>query len=328
MEDAAARRAGSDATLTRDKLAVVFDRRIPPVATVTPGERFVVETEDARGGLTRTPETTTPEYLLALRRRGFYGNPVTGPIYVEGAQPGDTLAVHIHEQECDTLGWSSAWPWLFHLEDFIDKPSRCCTRSATGTDLRRDDPHPRQADDRDDRHGAAVEADSLRRDGPSRRQPGCPGGLRRRPIYLPVNVPGALLALGDCHAIQSDGEMNEVEMRSVVTLSCDVLPGRSPAMSWPRIVTPDAGDRCGRGPVGAGAASRHARDDPVDRGARRDEQARLPAPRHRRPCAARPGADASVLDALSDAHVVSVRSRTVLTTSSRGGVYGFESAAA
>ncbi|HLN12068.1 MAG TPA: acetamidase/formamidase family protein, partial [bacterium] len=59
-------------------------------------------------------------------------------------------------------------------------------------------------------------------------------------IHLPVHVPGALLALGDCHAIQSDGEMNEVEMRSVITLSCDVLPGRSPVMSWPRIVTPDS----------------------------------------------------------------------------------------
>jgi acetamidase/formamidase len=56
-------------------------------------------------------------------------------------------------------------------------------------------------------------------------------------IYLPVFVEGALLALGDCHAIQGDGEINEVEMRSVVTLSCDVLRGRSPVMSWPRIET-------------------------------------------------------------------------------------------
>jgi amidase len=58
-------------------------------------------------------------------------------------------------------------------------------------------------------------------------------------LYLPVNVEGALLALGDCHAIQSDGEMNEIEMRSIVTLSCDVIQGRSPVMSWPRIETAD-----------------------------------------------------------------------------------------
>ena len=90
--------------ITRDRLTGVFDRRVPPVATVTPGERFVVETEDSRGGLTRTPETTTPDYLLAMRRRGYVGNPVTGPIFVEGARPGDTLAVHIHAMECDKIG--------------------------------------------------------------------------------------------------------------------------------------------------------------------------------------------------------------------------------
>ena len=56
-------------------------------------------------------------------------------------------------------------------------------------------------------------------------------------VYLPVYVSGALLALGDCHAIQSDGELNEVEMRSVVTLSVDVIKGRSPSMGWPRIET-------------------------------------------------------------------------------------------
>ena len=37
--------------------------------------------------------------------------------------PGDTLAVHVHEQECDTRGYSGTWPWLFHLEDFIPAPS-------------------------------------------------------------------------------------------------------------------------------------------------------------------------------------------------------------
>ena len=109
--------------ITRDKLTPVFDRRLPPVARVEPGEMFVVETEDSRGGRTRVPEHTTPEYLLAMRKRGYHGNPVTGPIFVEGAQPGDTLAVHILEQKCDTLGYMGYWPFLFHLEDFFDQPS-------------------------------------------------------------------------------------------------------------------------------------------------------------------------------------------------------------
>src|SRR2546423_14519423 len=103
--------------ITRDKITVVFDHHLPPVARVRPGEPFVVETEDSRSGRTRTPETTTPEFLTTMRRQGYYGNPVTGPIFVEGAHPGDTLAVHILEQECDSLGYMGYWPWLFHLEE-------------------------------------------------------------------------------------------------------------------------------------------------------------------------------------------------------------------
>src|SRR4051812_37616203 len=107
--------------VTRDQLAVVFDRRLPPVARVLPGEVFIVETDDCRTGATRTPETTMPEFLLAMRERGWYGNPVTGPIFVEGAEPGDVLAVTIHEIECDDLGFMPYWPFLFHLEDFFSE---------------------------------------------------------------------------------------------------------------------------------------------------------------------------------------------------------------
>jgi amidase len=109
--------------ITRDQLTPVFDRRTPPVARVQPHEVFLVETEDSRGGLTRIPEHTTAEYLLAIRKRGYHGNPVTGPIFVEGAQPGDTLAVHVMEQTCDTIGYMGYWAILFHLEDFFDQPS-------------------------------------------------------------------------------------------------------------------------------------------------------------------------------------------------------------
>jgi acetamidase/formamidase len=56
-------------------------------------------------------------------------------------------------------------------------------------------------------------------------------------VYLPVFVDGALLCLGDCHAIQSDGEIGSVEMRSEIQLSCELIKGRSPNMSWPRIET-------------------------------------------------------------------------------------------
>ena len=225
--------------VTRDKITVVFDRHLAPVARVQPGETFVVETEDSRGGRTRTPETTTPEFLLAMRRQGYYGNPVTGPIYVEGAEPGDTLAVHIHAQECDSLGYMGYWPFLFHLEDFFAQPdttlveirdgcvhfgeARIPVRPVIGT-IGTTPAVEAVLSGGMGRHGGNLDTQEV-----------CAGST----VYLPVYVEGALLGLGDCHAIQSDGELNEVEMRSVVTLSCDVIKGRSPAMSWPRIETPD-----------------------------------------------------------------------------------------
>ena len=229
--------------ITREQTTIVYDHHLPPVATVQPGEVFVVETEDSRSGRTRTPETTTPEFLLALRRAGYYGNPVTGPIYVAGAEPGDTLAVHILAQECDTLGYMGYWPFLFHLEDFFDKPDTTLVeirdghvifptskgvvhipvRPMIGT-IGTTPPVEAILSGGMGRHGGNLDTQEV-----------CAGST----IYLPVFVEGALLALGDCHAIQSDGELNEVEMRSVVTLSVDVIKGRSPVMSWPRIETPD-----------------------------------------------------------------------------------------
>jgi amidase len=125
--------------ITRDKLTPVFDRRTPPVAHVVQGEVFVVETEDSRGGRTRLPEHTTPEYLLAMRRQGYHGNPVTGPVFIERAQPGDTLAVHILDQKCDTIGYMGYWPFLFHLEDYFPQPATVLTEIQDGHVLFADD---------------------------------------------------------------------------------------------------------------------------------------------------------------------------------------------
>jgi acetamidase/formamidase len=49
-----------------------------------------------------------------------------------------------------------------------------------------------------------------------------------------------LLSLGDCHAVQSDAELASVEMRSDVTVSCEVIEGRSAGSKWIRIETEDS----------------------------------------------------------------------------------------
>jgi amidase len=227
--------------ITRDRLTPVFDRRTPPVARVQPHEIFLVETEDSRGGLTRIPEHTTAEYLLSIRKRGYYGNPVTGPIFVEGAQPGDTLAVRIIEQTCDSIGYMGYWPMLFHLEDFFDRPSTvlCEIRDGKTVVFSPDIEIPVRPVI--GTNGVAPAMEAILSGGMGRHcgnvdvQEICAGST----ICLPVYVEGALLCLGDCHAIQSDGEIGSVEIRSEVTLSCEVIKGRSPNMTWPRIETED-----------------------------------------------------------------------------------------
>jgi acetamidase/formamidase len=222
--------------VTRNQISYAFDRRLEPVLRVAPGERFVVETEDSRTGRTRTPETTTPEYLNALRAKGYHGNPVTGPIFVEGAQPGDTLAVRIHRMECDTQGYFGYWPFLYHLQDWLPDPVTRLVAIRDGH-VRFDLPtaagvHPLKIPIRP-MIGCIGTAPGLEALDCGR--VGSHGGNLDTPeigpgatVYLPVAVPGGLLFLGDCHPFQGDGELSGCEMRAEVTLSADLLP------SWTR----------------------------------------------------------------------------------------------
>lgn len=232
--------------VTRDRYSYVFDRRLEPALTVDSGETFQVETEDSRTGQTRTPETITVAHVLSLRKKGpYYGNPVTGPIFIRGAEPGDLLAVTIHAMECDTLGYYGYWPVLYHLQDWFDEPV---------TDL---------VDIRDGHvtHTLHTAAGPHRVTVPVRPMAGCIGtaphlevptaGTAGRfggnldvpevcpgsTIYLPVAAPGGMLFLGDCHPYQGDGEISGCEMRSVATLSVEIVRGRMGNLLSPRIET-------------------------------------------------------------------------------------------
>jgi amidase len=176
-----------------------------------------------------------------MGRQGWYGNPVTDPIVVAGAKPGDTLLVHIHEIVCDDLGWIPIWPFLFHFEDLFDEPAtvlcpirdshvhlpsgvRVLVRPMIGT-IGTAPVMEAILSGSMGRHGGNIDTAEVR---------------AGSTIHLPVNVEGALLALGDCHAVQRDGELASVEMRAEVTFRCEVVKGRSPVMTWPRIETADA----------------------------------------------------------------------------------------
>lgn len=233
--------------IPRDRISYVFDRRLEPVLRVADGEVFQVETEDSRTGQTRTPETTRPEYVKALRSKGaYYGNPVTGPIYVDGAEPGDTLAVHIRDMECDTLGYFGYWPFVYHLQDWFQEPVTELVEIRDGTVrytmATASGPHEVRIPTRPmiGCIGTApplevpTTASACRFGGNLDIPEVAPGNI----VYLPVAVSGGLLFLGDCHPYQGDGEVSGCEMRSLITLSVRVLKGWTRHAAWPRIETP------------------------------------------------------------------------------------------
>ena len=71
-----------------------FDRNIEPVAAIHSGDRVIFETEDANVSLI-TKESDIWAEFPKLYDKGGGCNPVTGPVYVEGAKPGDCLSVDI-----------------------------------------------------------------------------------------------------------------------------------------------------------------------------------------------------------------------------------------
>ena len=82
--------------LRRDQVHLYFDANEEPAVRVAPGARLVVETEDAHMGSIRS-ETDVYRSLAEVFERLGGANPVTGPIYVEGVEPGDCVALTFEE---------------------------------------------------------------------------------------------------------------------------------------------------------------------------------------------------------------------------------------
>src|SRR4051812_6901989 len=78
--------------IPRDQLVYGFNAQTPPVATIQPGDEVVFETYDTSTGRIFEPEDV-PKFVAVRDPKKV--NPAAGPVYVEGAAPGDALAVDI-----------------------------------------------------------------------------------------------------------------------------------------------------------------------------------------------------------------------------------------
>ena len=184
-----------------------WDATLAPVLEVEAGDVVVVETDDFAGG--QIVRDSTAADLLQLDFDAIY--PLAGPIAVRGARPGDALAVEIVGFELPEWGWACIIPGfgLLSREEFPEPALRvfdlttgdatpltdgvripiepfCGTMGVPGRDMRETPIPPPHAGggNMDCRHLTAGTT-----------------------LYLPVEVAGGLLSLGDAHAAQGDGEV-------------------------------------------------------------------------------------------------------------------------
>jgi len=236
--------------LTRDHRHYTFSASHPPALHVSQKEVFVVETTDCFNGAV-TPSNPSAE--VAYEKL----NPVTGPIFVEGAQVGDVLAVTIHHIETDGVGlarFSSACGQLARHIDPTTSSSCACSDLSKYTRFFDVDKEEKTVTMRDVQETARIAPVSFPASpmlgvigvAPEGVVPTMPAGKHGgnlddrtngpgSTIYMRVNCPGALLSVGDMHASQGDGEICGcgVEISGEVQLSCRILKMECVPMDFP-----------------------------------------------------------------------------------------------
>lgn len=222
---------------------------VEPKAQIKPGTIVSTSTLDCFSGLLTKDDPRSVSEQLNWQ----FINPQTGPFYVEGAEPGDTLAVHFVSLEPrfdwgvstivpffgaltntgTTAALNDPLPERAWFYDF-DVPNKTVWFEAVDSDMR----IPLPLDPMHGTVGVAPAAGEVR----SALAPGDWGGNMDTPemraqttAYFRVNVPGALFSLGDGHARQGEGEICGVAVETSMntTFVVEVIKGGGPA--WPRI---------------------------------------------------------------------------------------------
>jgi acetamidase/formamidase len=223
-----------------------------PVRTVTPGTVLKLWSEDAFNHALRSVEDLSSQ-KVDLR----FVNPQTGPFYVQGAEPGDTLALHLIDlQPARTWGASAAIPFFGGLTS-TDRTATLqeplpdttwiyqvdATRQTVGFEARFSDMNlelplaPMVGTVGVAPAGGEVRSSLVpERFGGNMDSPEVRAGTT---VYLGVNVEGALFSLGDGHYRQGEGEAcgTAVEGAMNTTVLVELIKGAGPM--WPRLETDD-----------------------------------------------------------------------------------------
>jgi acetamidase/formamidase len=221
-----------------------WNNAIPPRLTIDPGDTIVFDTRDAADRYYSRAST----HADVIARGPFRGHPLTGPVRVRGARPGDTLVVDVLDVR-PTLdwGWTAIRPGrgLLPEADFA-KPYLCIWDLSDGTHARMGNTVAVPIEAFPGVMGVALDEPGSHSTMPPRRNGGnmdihqLAAGAT---LFLPVLVDGALFSVGDAHAAQGDGEVcvTAVEMSARVTLRIGLQAGRRLAEPRLRTTNPPSG---------------------------------------------------------------------------------------
>ncbi|MCS3428650.1 acetamidase/formamidase family protein [Leucobacter aridicollis] len=218
----------------KDQAHSGFSAEDEPALRIDPGTGEHIQFETSDCSYAETAEKGSSDDLTSLL------NPITGPVYVNGAEPGDTLIVDIVDIELGDLGWSG----YFHGAGAL-------------AGVMGDEPYMRQVPIAD---GMVHLTETI--SVPARPMVGCFGtapatgrnssmapvyseggnldltyaGIGSR-LYLPVRVAGAYLGLGDIHAVMAEGEASDVAIEAAGTITATVDLTKEFSVSGPAIET-------------------------------------------------------------------------------------------
>jgi acetamidase/formamidase len=240
------RRVAVKHRLDSETVHYAWDNSIPARAVVDPGDVVVFDTRDS-GDRFYTPDSTHED---VIRKGPLQGHPLTGPVSVRGAKPGDVLVVEILDVAKAGFGWTAIRPgrgllptaeFPNHFLQIWDLSEGHTARMRQRKDIAIPiEPFP------------GIVGTALREPGAhSTIPPRANGGnmdlkhlTHGSHLFLPVSVPGALLSIGDAHAAQGDGEVciTAIEMSSTITVRIGLQTQRN--LPEPQLRT--AGPLCTR----------------------------------------------------------------------------------
>jgi acetamidase/formamidase len=225
-------------SVSSEHVAFVWDNAAAPVLEVESGATVQLECADASGGQLSAQSTTADVAGLDLSRV----NPVTGPVYVKDAQPGDVLAVEILELTSKDWGWTAIIPGFGLLAEEYPDP---------WLHISRVDPAARRVQFTD---GVTLPFEPFpgtiglapEEPGPHSVVPPSKWGgnmdikhLRQgTTLYLPVAVPGALFSVGDTHAAMGDGEVCGTAVETAMDIAVRLTVRRDMSARYPQYAIP------------------------------------------------------------------------------------------